>query len=639
MRLRMGEWKSGCLCALASLLVVPSASSDVLTLQSTNEEVGGFFGSSVSGIPDIDGDGVDDVIVGASAENGGGVTDAGRAYLYSGRTGALIRAHSSPNDTFDGFFGSAVAGVKDLNADGRGDYIVGARGELNSAGRVYVYSGIDGTLIRTHVSPNSENFGRFGDAVAGIDDLTGDGRGDYIIGAPDENSQRGRVYIFNGSNGGLVRTHNSPNAEIGGKFGFSVAGVPDTNADGRGDYVAGAPYEGPGASPSGAGRAYVYNGINGVLRFTLASASDESSGFFGWSVGGVPDVGGNGSGDIIVGAPYEDRSISGNFYNEAGRAYLFSGTTGALGHTYQEADANTGAEHYFGYAVDGLFDRSGDDLGDVVIGAQGPGAYDVYVFKGTDDFAQLEVVHTPDAIGVNQFFGSAVAGVRDANGDGKGDFIIGAPGSDDFPTGPSQAGRAYLNRSPLVNNGCTLFSVVELVNGPNNVTNIGASGGGAGDTLCLQNLESDVWFAYTATCNGTATFSTCDSASFDTILAVYDGCNYGAFPIFGCQLAASPIACNDDTAGCNLTSVVSVACTSGQCFFVRVGGYQGAQGFGTLNVSCSCIGDLNGDGTVDGSDLAIVLGNWGNAGTGDLTGNGNVDGADLAIVLGNWGPC
>ena len=54
--------------------------------------------------------------------------------------------------------------------------------------------------------------------------------------------------------------------------------------------------------------------------------------------------------------------------------------------------------------------------------------------------------------------------------------------------------------------------------------------------------------------------------------------------------------------------------------------------------SGSTLGDLNGDGLVDGADLAILLGAWGSEGPGDLDGNGMVDGADLAMLLGFWSP-
>ena len=53
----------------------------------------------------------------------------------------------------------------------------------------------------------------------------------------------------------------------------------------------------------------------------------------------------------------------------------------------------------------------------------------------------------------------------------------------------------------------------------------------------------------------------------------------------------------------------------------------------------SCCGDINGDGMVDGSDLTILLGNWGEPGAGDFDGDGVTDGADLTVLLGCWGPC
>ena len=631
--LRACTWTS-----VGTLCLATAAHADVLELISPNPQTGGFFGTSVSAVGDVTGDGVTDVIVGASNEDAGAV-DSGRAYVINGATGAVIRTHASPNPVASGIFGNCVAGIPDISGDGVPDYAIGARGELNSAGRVYVYSGATGALLRTHLSPNSAAFGRFGDSIAGIPDLTQDGRGDYIIGAPDEDSQKGRAYVYSGSNGTLWRTHTSANAEVGGKFGYSVAAVPDLNNDGSGDYVIGAPYEGPGASPSGAGRAYVFSGLTGGPAFTLKSPNEQGSGFFGWSVGGVPDANGDGKGDIVVGAPYESMTISSTFYNAAGRAYLFSGASGTSTHTYREADADVGQDHNFGYAVDGMFDRTGDNLGEIIVGVPGP--YVVYVYKGTGAFDVVDTQQSPDNTGINQFYGSAVAGVKDANGDGKGDYIVGGPGSDNFPTDLSQNGRAWIHRSTLNNNGCSALFVLTLNDGPNDVTNIGATGNFIDTTTCANRIGSDVWFTHTTSCDGDVIFSTCGASTFDTVIAVYPGCSYFGSPFFSCVVTnSSPINCNDDTNGCaNLSSRVSVPCLAGECFFVRLGGYQGAQGVATLTVTCSCTGDLNADGIVDGTDLGLLLGNWGSPGTADLDSNGSTDGTDLGLLLGNWGPC
>ncbi len=259
--------------AMLAIAIAGSAAADTVTLQSPNPEIGGFFGAEVAGIPDVDGDGLADVIIGAPSEDGGGVLDAGRVYIFSGATGLLIRGHSSPNDSNGGNYGDSVAGVPDLNGDGRGDYIVGAPDEAGPGGRVYVYSGATGTLIRTHTSPNAQVGGDFGYSIAGISDLSGDGRGDYVIGAPQEDnggtSNAGRVYVYSGNTGNLIRQQNSPNAESFGEFGWAVAGVPDSTGDGRGDYIVGAPSEDPAGSPLENGRAYIFNGSNGNLIDTI----------------------------------------------------------------------------------------------------------------------------------------------------------------------------------------------------------------------------------------------------------------------------------------------------------------------------------------------------------------------------------
>jgi hypothetical protein len=58
-----------------------------------------------------------------------------------------------------------------------------------------------------------------------------------------------------------------------------------------------------------------------------------------------------------------------------------------------------------------------------------------------------------------------------------------------------------------------------------------------------------------------------------------------------------------------------------------------------LSIPSACRGDLNGDGTVDGIDLGVMLGRWGMGGVSDLNRDGSVDGVDLGLMLGNWGPC
>jgi hypothetical protein len=163
--------------ALAVALSGSSAFADTIEIASPSPVSFGQFGISVSGIPDMNNDGYGDFIVGAWAETVGGTAEAGRVHIFSGRTGDLIRSHSSPNPEFDGAFGHDVVGIGDINSDGRGDYIVGAYAEnglaVTDSGRVYVYSGATGNLIRTHTMPGADSFGRFGYSVDAVPDLTG----------------------------------------------------------------------------------------------------------------------------------------------------------------------------------------------------------------------------------------------------------------------------------------------------------------------------------------------------------------------------------------------------------------------------------------------------------------------------------
>jgi hypothetical protein len=603
--------KKNLVLVAAVLVAGATAHADVIELKSLNPIDFGQFGISVDGIPDIDGDGAGDVIVGAWDESVGGTQQAGRVYLFSGRTGGLIRSHFSPNAEFNGAYGWAVSGIPDINGDDRGDYIVGAYAEnglgINDSGRIYVYSGASGALLRTQTMPGAESNGRFGFSIDAVPDLTNDGTADYVVGATGGGTD-GEVFVYSGASGALIRTTTAPASAAGGEFGFSVAGIPDATGDGRGDYAVGAPFADPGANPFDSGMVYVFNGANGSLQVEFDSPNAESSGQFGFALAGIEDVGGNNLGDVIVGAWLEDVDAA----VSAGRAYIMSGTLGTLNQDL--VSPNFELNGNFGVSVAAIGDRDADGTPDVLIGAAGDGGGNAspgraYVLSGADG-STIETLQSAYASSGNRVCGGAVAAVPDANEDNLPDYIIGA-NEDEGADGLPNEGRAYLIRN-LRNDGCSdLFfgDVPQATEGANFFTTIGATGGGSGSGCTGETFQNDVWFTYVATCNGTVQFSTCALTNFDTKIAVYDGCGFLP-PFFFCDLSTL-LACDDD--GCGVFaggSRLLVDLNAGDCVRVRIGGFNGDTGFGLLFVDCvtPCPGDLDKNGNDKFPDFTIPRG-------------------------------
>lgn len=132
-----------------------------------------------------------------------------------------------------------------------------------------------------------------------------------------------------------------------------------------------------------------------------------------------------------------------------------------------------------------------------------------------------------------------------------------------------------------VNDACA--DAISVSDGSRNFdTTFATTDGPDEPTVCRffsnSQVAYDIWFCYTATCNGTATFSLCGS-EYDTKLAVYAGC---ACP----QPIDEPLACNDDGCGGFEQSKLTIPVVAGGKYLVRVGGYSGARGHGTLTIQC-----------------------------------------------------
>ncbi|MBK7445963.1 MAG: FG-GAP repeat protein [Ignavibacteria bacterium] len=412
----------------------------------TGEAANDALGNSVSTAGDVNGDGFNDIIVGAPYNNAGG-SAAGRSYIYFG--GTIL------NNTADvvltgkvasEFFGISVSSAGDVNGDGYSDVIVGAYGNntLGSfTGRVYVYfGGINVDTVADVIMTGAASGDQFGISVSSAGDVNGDGYSDVIVGADFNDSAgatSGRAYIYlGGSTMNNIVDVIMTGAAAGDQFGGEVSSAGDLNGDGYDDIIVGAFLNDAGGTS--AGRAYVYFGGNFMnniadLTFTGAAAGDQ----FGTSVSSAGDVNGDGYNDVISGASDNDAGGSG-----AGRSYIFYG--GIIPDNIPDVTL-TGATagDNFGFTVSEAGDVNFDGYDDVIIGTPydntgGTEAGRVFVYFGgiLPDSAADVILSGSNTF---DFFGISVSSAGDMNGDGYGDIIVGAYQND---AGGTTAGRAYL---------------------------------------------------------------------------------------------------------------------------------------------------------------------------------------------------
>jgi hypothetical protein len=374
---------------------------ETLLSEPTNIENGGGFGNAVASVGDVGGDATPDVLVGASDETVGGNGQAGRAYLIDGSNGDILETLTSDNVEAGGQFGSALVGVGDVGGDATPDVLVGAPGETESsnsgAGRAYVLDGSDGSNLRTLTSFNSTSGGLFGGVVAAPGDLGGsDGSADYLVGATGEkNVSNGRVYLIDGADGSQIQQYESSNPENDGDFGFSIAEIGDVGGDATPDLLIGAPNEDTDADADvtdNQGRAYVVDGATGTVIDVLASPNTQVEGRYGAAVASLGDQDGDGTSELVVGAPTEDADTK----DGAGQGYILTipeiaFLDGRDGEAYDADAASTGDND----VPLGRFKLSSSDsrsmLESVTVSNEGTGASDVStieLWRSTDsDFS------------------------------------------------------------------------------------------------------------------------------------------------------------------------------------------------------------------------------------------------------------
>jgi hypothetical protein len=269
------------------------------------------LGTSVGGVGDINHDGYDDYIIGACQWYG---PAGGYVKAYSGQDGSELFTMSAEAD-YDRF-GYSVRNAGDVNNDGTNDIVVGAYlndAGAGNAGRVYVFSGVDGSIIHTFTGgyPGVS----FGGMVSGAGDVNNDGYADIIAGAPFDDvgaANTGSAYVYSGFDGSTLWSFHGEH--VGDLLGWAVSGIGDMNLDGYDDFVIGAPRA--SYLSDYAGWVYTFSGQDGTMLNVVKG--NYALDWFGRDAYGMSDINQDGINDLIVGA----FSYNGEFDGE-GRAYVY----------------------------------------------------------------------------------------------------------------------------------------------------------------------------------------------------------------------------------------------------------------------------------------------------------------------------
>jgi len=430
-------------------------------------QAGALFGQAMASGGDVNGDGCEEILVGAPGYDLGQV-DEGAAFLFLGHGAgpSVLPDWYAESDQAGARLGAAVACAGDINGDGYDDVVVGAPAydysvTYPNSGKAFAWCGTpagapSGDPANAYwTGQRLQTNAYFGTSVACAGDVDGNGYADLLIGVPGHTRTAAGegaavLYLSSATGPPPVPDWVTEGGQANASYGFSVSSAGDVNGDLFSDIAVGAPYFDNGHIDEGA--VYLYDGAEGGPAVTPSWTAEgtQTDGHLGWCVAPAGDVNGDSYSDLLVGMPEylfaaERRGLAMSWYGSA---------AGLSGGTPADADWRViGIDDgdQVGFSVASAGDVDGDGYSDVLVA--GPHA----PWEGVDDCGIVGWERgTPDGIVVvaatiggaqaGAQFGASVA-AADVNGDGFSDVLVGAPLHDQGQVDEGRGFVYYGNRS------------------------------------------------------------------------------------------------------------------------------------------------------------------------------------------------
>ena len=528
------------------------ASAQTILLEIDGSQIPGAMTSSLVSFPDVDGDGVKDILASGTSWNSG--PTGGQALMFSGGDGHLI--YTVPGSA-GASFGRKLAVLGDVDGDGVQDWGCVQTGHPKNS--ILVFSGVDGGLI--YGLRGEAGLQRFWGDVHGLDDWNGDGIMDWAT-----SLLGGEVQVRSGVDGALLRVIAQPLGRT--RHGYAYRGAGDWDGDGQGDMWV----WDPAPSVGGLGRVVLYSGAaGGAVLYSVDFPNDPGAGLWRPPVGELMDWNGDGLADL-----------EGVFADLDGHYRVYSATDGSL---LLDASSEAG----FNVGRMNIGDVTGDGIPDL--------GQTLRAWIQTLDGVTGEVSSFTGSAGHSIGWGAPFV---DYNQDGYMDFLVSWSGHSYYGTSDTiwvVAGRPGSPEGESCDNPLVWFAE------PPMAFDTSASGNSShtGATPCLNSPANDIfvlfpyWEGFEVTTSG---------ANFDTIINVFDGldCN------------APCVASNDDSplGGTGSRVHVSPANVPSGYAMLQVSGVGGQSGQGVLAATIApldCLQPLdNGFGDNHSCATAALIG-------------------------------